>query len=93
MLIDFDAQAAAWSPPPATLDENDLGRAEEEAVALVRRPGAAGGDDARETHLARVAGLEDTLATIVEGGEARLKAEREAAAVSGFSVSIQGCVA
>lgn len=30
-----------------------------------------------------MASLEETLATIVEGGEAKLKAEREAAAVSG----------
>lgn len=89
-LIDFDAQAAAWTPPPPTLDESDLRRAEQEADALVQRPGAAhpAGDDAREAHLARVAGLEETLATIVEGGEARLKAEREAAAVSG----VRGCL-
>ncbi len=79
-MIDFDAKAAAWTPPPAVLDESDRRRVEEEAAAAVEARDVAA-DGSREAHSASVRGLQETLRTIREGGEARLKAEEEASAV------------
>lgn len=76
-LIEVGRQAAEWTPPPATLNENDLRRVEEEAKAAVQRMRAED-DEAHATHLQS---LKATLKTIREGGAARLKAEKDAAAV------------
>lgn len=76
---------AAWTPPPATLDETDRRRVEEEAAAAVksaRAAGGGGGGGEEEDHETRMEGLKETLKMIREGGAARLKAEKEAAAVS-----------
>lgn len=51
----------------------------EDEAAAVQRARAAGGD---ESHAKRLRDLEETLTTIQEGGAAKLKAAREARAVS-----------
>lgn len=76
-LFDLHQQTAQWTPPPAALDEDDQRRAEEEALAAVTVMRA--GDD--KVHASRLLNLKETLTTIREGGAARLKADKEAAAV------------
>lgn len=51
----------------------------DEAAAAVKRARAAGGD---ESHAKRLRDLEETLTTIQDGGAAKLKAAKEAKAVS-----------
>lgn len=76
-LFDLRQQTAQWTPPPVVLDEDDQRRAEEEALAAVTVMRA--GDD--KVHVSRLLNLKETLTTIREGGAARLKADKEAAAV------------
>lgn len=85
-VIDFDLKMAAWTPPPATLDETDLRRVQNEAAAAVQSARAADGTD--EAHAKRLEGLKETLDMIREGGAARLKAEKEAAAVRVFCMKL-----
>lgn len=78
-LFALRQHTAQWTPPPAVLDEEDLRRAEEEALAAVTVMRA--GDD--KVHASRLLNLKETLSTIREGGAARLKADKDAAAVGG----------
>lgn len=76
-LIELDRATTQWHPPPVELSTNDLERVEEEAKVVVKSMRKS--DD--EAHAIRLQSLKDTLTTITEGGEARLKAEKDAAAV------------
>lgn len=60
------------------LNEGDLQRIENEAKQLVEKSRV----DKDEAHATRLQSLKSTLATIREGGAARLKAEADAAKVS-----------
>ena len=77
-LFDLRQKTAKWTPPPAVLHEDDIRRAEEEATAAVKLMRT--GDD--KDHASRLLNLKETLTTIREGGAARLKADKDAAAVS-----------
>lgn len=85
-LFDLRQQTAEWTPPPAVLHEDDLRRAEEEAAAAVKLMRA--GDD--KVHASRLLNLNETLTTIREGGAARLKADKDAAAVGSRACACYG---
>ena len=80
-LSELRHQTAEWIPPPVALHDHDLRRAEQEAAAAVKLMRAS--DD--KVHASRLLNLKETLATIREGGAARLKADKDAAAVSCIS--------
>lgn len=76
-FIELDRMTAQWDPPPPTLSEKELQQVEQDAKATVQSMRA----NEDEVHATRLQSLKDTLATIREGGAARLKAEKDAAAV------------
>lgn len=76
-MIELDRETALWNPPRAELSESDLRHVEDEARLTVQSMRQS--DD--EAHALRLKSLKDTLTTIREGGEARLQAEKDSAAV------------
>lgn len=77
-LANFRKQAAEKVSPPVVLNKDDLQRVESEARQLVEKSRV----DKDKAHATRLQSLKSTLATIREGGAARLKAEEDAAMVS-----------
>lgn len=66
-----------WEPPQVVLSESDLRLVREEAISAIQTIRTS----ENEAHASRVKALEETLVKIREGGTARLRAEKDAAAV------------
>ena len=82
-LVRFHQQAGERICAPAKLNESDLQHAEEETRKAVEKLRA----NENEAHVAHLQSLKSTLATIREGGAARLKAEEDAAKVSACTLA------